>query len=427
MSWSKRPDSRPAPESGGGDSAIVEALHPANAASRRSAEAMVRCRPVWRGLVRAGDAVGADGRFLLHAGPPFKDLTEVPMPMLNAAAAAAVFEGWAPDLYSGRALVLDGSIAWYPAQDRGVATPLAEVVSPGMWLVEVRDPDRPDLRRCSPVNCGSGPVPRRGLYDPEVIDRLRLVHRQIAPRLAELVSQEPIALNPIAAQALAEGDDLHGQTGAASHAVRNVLAARMAGAADQALQGFLDDAPAFFLNLWMASCLLMMASADGVEGSTLVTGAGGNGVTFGIKLSGADRRWFPDRAQPPAGPRLPGAPPEAEVMPAIGDSAVVDATGFGAFALGFAPGLADALRDYLPEPIEQYPGRLLTMPSKELAIGSLPLGLDAARVADTGMAAPCVLAMVDAAGRHGMLGRGVAMMPVTAFRRAVVAVGEAQR
>ncbi len=75
-------------------------------------------------------------RVLLHAGPPFRG--PPPAPVVNAAVQALLFESLAPDESAARELIARGEIQLRPAQDHGIVTPLAQVVSASMLLVAVK-------------------------------------------------------------------------------------------------------------------------------------------------------------------------------------------------------------------------------------------------------------------------------------------------
>ena len=74
-------------------------------------------------------------RVLLHAGPPFRGAP--PAPVIHAAIQALLFEGLAPTAAAARDLLLQGGAQLRPAQDYGIVTPLAQVVSASMLLVAV--------------------------------------------------------------------------------------------------------------------------------------------------------------------------------------------------------------------------------------------------------------------------------------------------
>jgi hypothetical protein len=77
----------------------------------------------------------------------------------------------------------------------------------------------------------------------------------------------------------------------------------------------------------------MMKLAEGVEGSSFITAAGGNGREVGIQVAGLPGHWFTVPAKPPVGTFDVDLPTD-RAMGAIGDSAVVDAFGLGAMSRG---------------------------------------------------------------------------------------------
>ncbi|MDQ2106680.1 YlbE family protein, partial [Azospirillum isscasi] len=305
-----------------------------NDATARAVERLLAAVPVWTETGTAGERIGLDRRTLLHAGPPFANPEEICPPVLNAAAAALLFEGMAEGVEEARALVRSGAVTLRPAQDLGVVTPLAAVVSRSMWLHVVEDAGGSGVRAHSPLNEGGGPALRFGIVNGAVVERLRLLHGAVGPTLAGV---GPVELSGIAREAMEQGDELHGRVGVASALLTDTLASRLGGSGE--VCGFLREAGQFFLNPWMAACKTMLLAADGVPGAALVTAAGGNGVRFGLRLSGMmGEGWASAPAAAPQGPdiALPGGAPRPR-LPAIGDSAVIDAVGFGALALDAAP------------------------------------------------------------------------------------------
>ena len=82
---------------------------------------------------------------------------------MAAAEQAAVIGGFAKDAPTARAMLESGSLPLKPAQDHGVAVPLAMVVAPSMWCFEVGDSDSVFH---SPVSEGPPPALRFGSADP---------------------------------------------------------------------------------------------------------------------------------------------------------------------------------------------------------------------------------------------------------------------
>ena len=69
----------------------------------------------------------------------------------------------------------------------------------------------------------------------------------------------------------------------------------------------------------------MMKLAEGIDGSSFVTAAGGNGHEIGIQVSGLPGQWFTVAASTPKG-KFDVDLPEDRSLGAIGDSAVVEAS-----------------------------------------------------------------------------------------------------
>lgn len=335
----------------------------------------------WRNVVRRSDALPHLGReVLLHAGPPLDG--PPPAPVRQAAVQALLFEGLADDAPTAQALLATGAVRLLPAQDHGVATPLAQVVSATMPLAEVGDAHHVAW---APLVEGPPPALRFGTTDPAALARLRTMTTLGLARLAPLLQARPVALVPVIAQALAEGDECHGRTGAANQA----LLARLDGLApaDHAL---LAGSPGFVLTILMAAATWRLRHGD-----ARIAAVGGNGLRFGLRLRG-DAGWRAIEATPPTGTRF-AQHAGATALGAIGDSAVLDFCGLGGQALAAAPALCDEWQASLPEDLAQ----------RRALVSDAVSGLvDPARVAASGQPPLVNLAVLDASGEAGLIGRG---------------------
>jgi hypothetical protein len=340
---------------------------------------------------------------------------------MNSACVAAVFEGLADDLDTAEAAIRAGEIRLAPAQDHAVVTPLAAVVSASMPLHTVYDAHRGQVTVFAPINGGSAPAPRLGLRSMEVVAHLRWLNSAVAEALQAGIG-EGVALLPLAAAGLAAGDDCHGRTPAATAALIAELEARTPGGLrDARVRAFLAASPSMFLNLWMAATKCLMRRADGVAGSSFVTAAGGNGARLGIQVAGLPGRWFTAPATPPRGRPEDGIDP-ARALPAIGDSAVVDALGLGAMAIHLSPGQTAALGPLLPADAAERRVALTLGGHPGFRAFDLRLGLSARRVAETGRGPVVGLGILDRTGAGGRLGGGILEMPAAPFAAAVAAL-----
>jgi hypothetical protein len=350
-----------------------------------------------------------------------------PAPLLASAVLCCLYEGWAQDEAQAEALIAHGRVKLVPAQQYGAVVPLAAVISPRTMLVEVADLNSTGAprRAWSLLGSGAGPQIRFGSRDPAILLRMAWRDGPLAENLAAALSS-PIELLELADAGLAGGDDLHACTTAASARLRERLLPYLGDGSDGAVAAMLAGTPLFFLTLWMAACHLMLdAAADGGRdsASTLVVAFAGNGERIGIRLAGQPSKWFAAPATPPAGPRLNPAL-DADASPVIGDSGAIDALGFGGQALSFAPEINAALQQWLPVAWADTPSLLMLGEHAAFRYPGLRIGLDAALVAQCQSPPVVAIAMIDAAGQRGLLGRGVFIAPVDLFVQASASVLE---
>jgi hypothetical protein len=167
----------------------------------------------------------------------------------------------------------------------------------------------------------------------------------------------------------------------------------------------MSDANQFVLNVIMATAAVMLGAGAGIADSNLVVAAGGNGVHFGYKVASAPDTWLTLPATRPQGPKFPGKE-DAAALPAIGDSAVIDALGFGAACLRFCPTLAEALEGHIdPAFLTPAAHDAFVGPHPGLGNRDVRVGLDLTRPIS---ALGVMLGMVEAGG---ITGRGVAPWP----------------
>ena len=342
-------------------------------------------------LVRLEEALPQlPARTLFHAGPPYRGAP--PGAVATAAAQAAVIGGLAGDTAEAREMIATRRIALRPAQDFGIAAPLAQVLAPSMWCFEVGDEGH---RGYAPVSEGVPPALRFGSSDPGCVERAREGCGQIAAAINPLLAQLPDP-QALMRAALELGDDCHALTSAG-----NVLFVHALTGLSPAAKALLLANPGFVLGIWMA----WSAWKIHVEGGRIAA-IGGNGIEFGWRPRG-ETAWRVAAATPPLGkyfrPEL-----AAQALGAIGDSALVDACGFGGQALQHAPVLREEWAAVLP-------ADALTRRMRIVDPASGLVDLDRIRASRT---APMVhLAILDRAGGPGPIGRGVYCPPITLFQQ----------
>jgi hypothetical protein len=387
-------------------------------ADRRALARVFDVVPALQRVTSAGEALGLGERELLHAGPPIESPDELCAPIANSAVVATLFEGWAKTIDEAKALLRSGGIRMRPAQDVHCAVPLADVLSPSMRVQEIGDVRAPGRRAYSTLNGGNVHPMRVGILDEAVLAQLRWVNGPFADALAGALG-EPIDVLPLADAGLIGGDDCHGRTGVATAALAAVLDARWRAADAQSCRDYFAQSPGIFLNVWMAATRCMLAAAEGVAGSSLVIGAGGNGTRFGIRIAGAAATWHVvDAAPPKVAEALPAG---VRPLGAIGDSAIVDFLGLGAMT-------TRAGVDALPSFAAVY-GDATAMPRALLAAAhpGLPrscalMGCCATAVTDSRSAPIVSLGVLDHAGVRGRLAGGFYRPPLAVFDHAVASL-----
>lgn len=372
--------------------------------------------PRWTRVVSAREALELEDHVLLHAGPPLPDPTRPPPPMLNAAVITCLYERWAKTEAEAEAMIGSGRVRLVPGFTRRVVTPLVALISASTTLAEISDGTGTVHAF---LGTGAGPQVRFGARDPAIIERMRFREEVLAPGFAELLSS-PIDLLSIARSALTEGDELHNRLSSGNAVLHAVLTTRRADSAHaHATKTTVFEAPLYFLNLWMPACQLMLLAAEGVVGSTIVTRLAANGLITGLQLAGLPGRWFTAPAAPVRGPLMKGAPADAAMPPATGDSGAIDAFGLGGQALACAPSLLAAFAPFLPAgDAARATGQLVGMHP----VLGVKIGLDAAAVVSSGASPLLSTGMVEAHGR-GLLGRGLCAMPLAPFADALKALG----
>jgi len=325
---------------------------------------------------------------LLHAGPPYRGTP--PAPVVNSAIQALIFEGLAPDAVAARQLLLQGVVELRPAQDHGIVTPLAQVVSTSMLLVAV------ELRGqigYAPLIEGPAPALRFGSTAPECVLKLREVGGRVEGRVAPLVRRAPISIAEVIRAAVAAGDECHARTAAANEAAVSLLHGL-----DSRCAAGLRRNSAFVLSLLMAAAAAALRTHSDIEA------IGGNGVDFGIRRRGA-HAWKQSPAEAPRGPHFAGME-AVEPLTAIGDSAVIDFCGLGGQALSAAPLLAAEWRALLPAD---------ALTRREAIVDPHSGIVDPGRIVDANLAPLINLAILDRGGFAGLIGRGFYAVPCGLF------------
>ncbi|QXJ25613.1 DUF1116 domain-containing protein [Actinomadura graeca] len=383
----------------------------------------------------AADALGlAPGQFR-HAGPPV-DWERASGPLRGALIGAVLFEGLADTPEEAQAYLESGRAELDPCHHHRAVGPMAGVVSPSMWMLELLDTTHGTRAWCS-LNEGLGKVLRYGAYGPEVLERLGWMSAVLGPLLRSAVrAHGPLDIRTIIAQMLQMGDEGHNRNRAGTlMLLRDLVPAMVESGAPSsdvaAAVRFVGGNDHFFLNLDMPACKLAMDAARDVPGSTLVVAMARNGTDFGIQVSGTGDRWFTGPAAVPEGLYL-GAYGPGDANPDIGDSAITETAGIGGFAMAAAPAIVrfvgGQVDDALAATRRMYEITLTENPAYQVPVldfRGTPTGIDVTRVVRTGILPQINTGIAGRVPGTGQVGAGLVTPPAVCFTAAIEALAEA--
>jgi len=376
------------------------------------------------GLRPAREVIPALGeRLLLHSGPPVT-WERMCGPQRGAVIGACLFEGWAKTPEDAERLAERGDIAFAPCHHHRAVGPMAGLVSGSMALYVVRN-ETFGTEAYSTINMGLGRVLRYGAYDASVLERLAFMNGDVARVLDAAIRRAgSLDMKRLIAEALTMGDECHNRAKAATSLLLRGLAPHLAsvrvGDVERAVS-FVASADSTMLNVAMATCKAALDAAHGVAGSTLVTVMARNGTEFGIRVSGLGDRWFTAPAPRVDGLYFPGYGPD-DANPDIGDSAITETAGLGAFALAAAPaivqfigGTADVAFETTRRMYEITLGEHEMFRVPALDFRGTPLGIDFRKVVETGIVPAIDTGIAHRRAGIGQIGAGFSEAPMACF------------
>jgi hypothetical protein len=396
---------------------------------------MLAAGAVLVGVRPAGAALGLQPGQFLHAGPPLA-WDRASGPMRGALIGAMLLEGLAADPGEAERRLGSGEVEFEPCHHRGTVGPMAGVVSPSMWLFELRDEVHDRTAWCS-LNEGLGRVLRYGAYGPEVIDRLRWMSEVLGPALQTAVQRHgPVDVRSIMAQMVQMGDEGHNRNRAGTlmllrDLLPDLVESGLPSGDVARVARFVAGNDHFFLNLVMPAGKLITSAAAGIPGSTVVTTMARNGTDFGIQVSGTGGRWFTAPALTPDGLFLGSYGPD-DANPDIGDSSITETMGLGGFVMAGAPAIVRFVGGTVPDAVrtsqlmyEITVGENPTFAVPALDFRGAPTGIDVTRVVRTGIRPQINTGMAGRVAGTGQVGAGLVTPPAECFTLALDALAAA--
>jgi hypothetical protein len=385
--------------------------------------------PVLVDIAPAGEVIpGLAGKMILHSGPPI-EWSRMCGAQRGALIGQVLFEGWARNVEEAADILERGDIRLEPNHHHQTVGPMAGTISPSapVWVVENRAFGNRAF--CRQVEGNQ----QFGDYSLQALKGLELWRDVWAPTLRKaLRTIGGLELKPIITKALQMGDELHNRHSASSSLFANEMAMAMVKTdlpkeALLSTMGYVTHHDLIFLGLAMACGKAIADPAIGIEYSTVVIAMCRNGTEFGIRVSGLGEEWFTAASPKVDGLYLPGYTAE-DAGRDMGDSAITETVGWGAFTIGGAPGIL-SLVGGTPEEALAYSRemRKITVsvhPTYRMpALGFIgtSIGIDIRKVVQTGITPIIDTAIAHKDPGYPKIGAGLVRAPLECFKKALIA------
>ena len=407
-----------------------------DAANAQALERIFASRPFLIGVRPAHELLpGMAKHTVLHAGPPLS--WEVMCgPLRGAILGVLQYEGWAADEAGAQALVDAAEITFRPCHSANAVGPMTGLITPSMPLMVIENRAYGN-RAYTTLNEGLGKVLRFGANDASVLQRLHWLQEVAGPALdAALQRAEGLDVRVMMAQALLMGDEMHQRNVAGTSLFVRALMPHLVRAAPVPehlgdVTDYLTGNDQFFLNVAMAAAKATMDAAAGMPGCTLVTAMARNGTDFGVRIGALGARWFTAPVHMPTGLYFPGFS-AADANPDIGDSAIVETLGLGAFAMAASPAVAQFVgigglsqaRRYTEQMEEITAGFSPHFLLPTLDHQGVPSGIDIRKVVETDIVPWINTGIAHRQAGIGQIGAGVVQAPMDCFVQALEAFAE---
>lgn len=407
-----------------------------DAANREAVGRMIDSLPVWVDIKAAKDVVpGLKPNLILHSGPPIS-WDRMCLPQRNAVCGAAVYEGLAKTTAEADKMVAAGDIEIGPCHEHRTVGSMCGVTSYTMPVFVVRNKTFGNEGYCLIYESPGREKLSFGAYSDNVRRNLKWVEEVAAPVLLAGLKQMggEMNLRAIIARALTMGDECHSRNYASTATFAMEIAPHLAASSCgrkemAAVLQFIKQSDQFFLHLTMAAGKAIADAAAGIECSSIVTAMARNGVEVGIRVSGLGDQWFTGPAGRIEGLMFSGFTAE-DGQNDLGDSAITETNGLGAFAHAASPSLALVKSGHAADGLRftEEMRAITTAENPNFGIPALdsrgtPTGIDIRKVIESGVLPVIDTGIADKQGR-GQAGVGNARAPMEAFKKALRAFAE---
>ena len=390
---------------------------------------LTTAEPVLVDIAPAGEVIpGMEDKMITHSGPPIS-WQAMCGAQKGAVIGQVLFEGWAKSYDEAVKILEQGEIKLEPNHHHNSVGPMAGTISISspVWVVENKAFG--NLAYCRQVEGKQ----QFGNYHEEALEDLRKWRDVWAHTLRKgLQKLGGLDLKPIITQALQMGDELHNRHSASSSLFANKMAVGLAEAdvpKNELLSTlhYITNHNLIFLGLAMACGKAITDPVYDIAYSSIVTAMARNGTEFGIRVSGLGDEWFTAPAPSVEGLYLPGYS-DKDAGVDMGDSAIAETVGWGAFTLAGATGIL-SLVGGTPEEAMAYSREMKTItetshPTYRMPIfgfEGISIGIDIRKVVQTGTAPIIDTAIAHKEPGHSIIGAGLVRAPMDCFKKALIA------
>lgn len=401
-------------------------------ANTEAVERLIAAEPVLVDIAPAADVMpGMQDKMITHSGPPIS-WKKMCGAQKGAMIGNVLYEGWAKTYDDAVEMLEKGEIKLEPNHHHHAVGPMAGTISKSapVWVVENRAfGNRAFCRQVEGKQ-------QFGNYHEKALEDLRKWQDIWAPSLrAALKKMGGLELKPIITQALQMGDELHNRHSASSSLFANRMAIGMVEAElsrDKYLPTlyYVANHNLIFLGLAMACGKAITDPVYDIPYSSIVTAMARNGIEFGIRVSGLGDEWFTAPAPLVDGLYLPGYS-DSDAGFDMGDSAITETVGWGAFTLAGASGIL-SLVGGTPEEAMIYTREMrnittTTHPTYRMPIlnfEGISVGIDIRKVVQSEILPIIDTAIAHREPGHSIIGAGLVRAPMDCFKKALIAFGK---
>lgn len=410
---------------------IYKNINQINKANEKAIDLVLSAQPTWVDVGLAKDVIPKfSDKTITHAGPPIK-WENMCGPMQGAVIGAIIYEGAAKNEEEARKVASSGEFNFEPCHHYNAVGPMAGIISANMPVIVVENKEKGDKSFSTFNNEGRGKPLSFGAFGEDTQEMLVFIRDVLGPAFGKVVREAGgINLKSIISKAIQMGDDAHNRLiGATSLFWREIVPYFSKANVDpkevENIGELIRENDWFFLNYSMASSKVSMDSARKIPMSTLVTAIARNGVEVGIQISSMNDQWFTAKAPKVDGSYFPGYT-EEDANPDLGDSAITETSGVGAFAMAAALPMTQLVGGSINDALEITKrmsqitlgeSRSYTIPI--LDFNGTPTGIDLLKVIETGIEPTINTGIAHKKAGVGAVGAGIVNFPIEGFYKAL--------